>query len=120
MRVFLAGDSLVQDYTDEEFIAGWGQFLKQAVSKDCEVINMAKGGRSSRLFINEGRFDEIDKNIQKGDYLFIEFCHNDDNSKGYKTMFNRLVSTGICLNNIQMISIIHIQRMEAREHTSGF
>lgn len=94
MRVFLAGDSLVQDYTDEEFIAGWGQFLKQAVSKDCEVINMAKGGRSSRLFINEGRFDEIDKNIQKGDYLFIEFCHNDDNSKGYKTMFNRLVSTG--------------------------
>ena len=94
MKIYLAGDSLVQDYTDEEFIAGWGQYLKQMACNDCEVINMAKGGRSSRLFINEGRFDKINDNIQKGDYLLIEFCHNDDNSKEYRTMFNRLVSLG--------------------------
>lgn len=94
MKIYLAGDSIVQDYTDEEFIAGWGQYLPYYVSSDAKVINYAKGGRSSRLFLNEGRFDEIEKNIETGDYLLIEFCHNDDASKPYNTMFNRLVELG--------------------------
>ena len=94
MNVYLAGDSIVQDYTDEEFIAGWGQYLPYYIASGNNVINYAKGGRSSRLFINEGRFDELDRHIGKGDYLLIEFCHNDDASKGYKTMFNRLVELG--------------------------
>ena len=63
MNIYLAGDSIVQNYTDEEFIAGWGQYLPYYVNKDARVINYAKGGRSSRLFINEGRFDELEKNI---------------------------------------------------------
>ena len=94
MNIYLAGDSIVQNYTDEEFIAGWGQYLPYYVNKDARVINYAKGGRSSRLFINEGRFDELEKNIKAGDYLLIEFCHNDDATKEYKTMFNRLVELG--------------------------
>ena len=94
MNIYLAGDSIVQDYTDEEFIAGWGQYLPYYIASGNNVINYAKGGRSSRLFINEGRFDELDRHIGKGDYLLIEFCHNDDASKGYKTMFNRLVELG--------------------------
>ena len=53
MKIFLAGDSIVQDYTQEEFIAGWGQYLPKFLKKDVEVVNCAKGGRSSRLFINE-------------------------------------------------------------------
>ena len=52
MNIYLAGDSIVQNYTDEEFIAGWGQYLPYYVNKDARVINYAKGGRSSRLFIN--------------------------------------------------------------------
>ena len=67
MNIYLAGDSIVQNYTDEEFIAGWGQYLPYYVNKDARVINYAKGGRSSRLFINEGRFDELEKNIKAGD-----------------------------------------------------
>ena len=94
MNIYLAGDSIVQDYTDEEFIAGWGQYLPYYVNKAAHVMNYAKGGRSSRLFINEGRFDELERNIKEGDYLLIEFCHNDDASKEYKTMFNRLVELG--------------------------
>lgn len=94
MNIYLAGDSIVQDYTDEEFIAGWGQFLPQFFKSDVHVFNYAKGGRSSRLFINEGRFEEIDRRIQAGDYLFVEFCHNDDASKDYKSMFNRFVEPG--------------------------
>ena len=74
MNIYLAGDSIVQNYTEEEFIAGWGQFLPRFFKSDVNVFNYAKGGRSSRLFINEGRFEEIDRHIQSGDYLFIEFC----------------------------------------------
>lgn len=95
MNIYLAGDSIVQNYTEEEFIAGWGQFLPRFFKTDVNVFNYAKGGRSSRLFINEGRFEEIDRHIQSGDYLFIEFCHNDDDSKDYKSMFNRQTPLGV-------------------------
>ena len=94
MNIYLAGDSIVRNYTDEEFIAGWGQYLPEYVDSSVSIFNYAKGGRSSRLFINEGLFDTIASQIQPGDYLFIEFCHNDDASKEYKTMFNRLVELG--------------------------
>ncbi len=94
MKIYLAGDSLVQDYSDEEFIAGWGQYLKKYIRAPHEVINAAKGGRSSRLFINEGRFDAIDRQLQRNDYLLIEFCHNDDATKEYRTMYNRLTPLG--------------------------
>lgn len=95
MKIYLAGDSIVQDYKDEEFIAGWGQYLKFFFTKNTSIINHAKGGRSSRLFINEGRFDELFKNVSENDYVFIEFCHNDDASKDYKSMFNRTTELGI-------------------------
>lgn len=94
MKVYLAGDSIVQNYTPEEFIAGWGQYLPFFL-RDTEVINYAKGGRSARLFINEGRFDLLFEQVAAGDYVLIEFCHNDDASKEYKTMFNRLTSLGM-------------------------
>ena len=94
MNIYLTGDSIVQNYTEEEFIAGWGQYLPEYIDSSVNVYNYAKGGRSSRLFINEGRYDAIAAKIQSGDYLFIEFCHNDDASKDYKTMFNRLVALG--------------------------
>lgn len=94
MKIFLAGDSIVQDYIQEEFIAGWGQYLPKFLTEDAQVVNCAKGGRSSRLFINEGRLELISRQLQKGDYLFIEFCHNDDATKEYKTMFNRLTPLG--------------------------
>lgn len=94
MNIYLAGDSIVQNYTKDEFIAGWGQYLSDFFLPKVSVYNFAKGGRSSRLFINEGRFDELYGQVTKGDYVFIEFCHNDDASKEYKTMFNRLVELG--------------------------
>lgn len=48
MNIYLAGDSIVQNYTEEEFIAGWGQFLPRFFKSDVNVFNYAKGGRSSR------------------------------------------------------------------------
>lgn len=43
MNIYLAGDSIVQNYTEEEFIAGWGQFLPRFFKPDVNVFNYAKG-----------------------------------------------------------------------------
>jgi lysophospholipase L1-like esterase len=42
-----------------------------------EIRNHAKGGRSSRTFLTEGRWDSIMKTIKKGDYVLMQFGHND-------------------------------------------
>lgn len=93
--IFLVGDSLVQSYEDDEFIGGWGQYLPYFFDESkVNIENFAKGGRSSRSFINEGRLKLVKQEIKKGDYLFIEFCHNDDDTKNYETMYNRLTPLG--------------------------
>ena len=43
MKIYLAGDSIVQNYEKEEFIAGWGQFLPFFIKDGVEVVNDAKG-----------------------------------------------------------------------------
>lgn len=43
MNIYLTGDSIVQNYTEEEFIAGWGQFLPRFFKSDVNVFNYAKG-----------------------------------------------------------------------------
>lgn len=117
--IYLAGDSTVQAYADDAYIAGWGQYLDLFLEDDVVVVNAARGGRSSRSFINEGRlfnnksgenavsgfkytFSEnngksIEETIKEGDYLFIQFGHNDDDTKKYastSTMPDRLSPLG--------------------------
>lgn len=111
--IFLAGDSTVKTYEDDQYIAGWGQYLELFLDGEITVINAAHGGRSSRSFINEGRLFNIDDPnykysfsqnggksiedcIKEGDFLFIQFGHNDDASKlsNYLTIFDRMVPLG--------------------------
>ncbi len=108
--IFLAGDSTVKTYEENQFIGGWGQFLSYFLGEDVVVKNTAHGGRSSRSFINEGRLydipgstftfsqnggNSIADDIQEGDYLFIQFGHNDDDSKTYyPTMYDRMTPLG--------------------------
>jgi lysophospholipase L1-like esterase len=95
MSVFLAGDSIVKTYEPEEFTGGWGQYLHLFLDgRRVKMNNFAKGGRSSRSFINEGLLGEISSRIKEGDYLFIEFCHNDDETKSFDTMYNRMTPLG--------------------------
>lgn len=75
--VYLAGDSTVKTYLDTVSYGGWGQYLKDYLDDSATVSNHSIGGRSSRQFINEGTLDTILKEIQPGDYLFIQFGHND-------------------------------------------
>jgi len=103
--IYLAGDSTVKTYKDEQYIGGWGQFLNLFVDDNVDVINCAEGGRSSRSFINEGRLYDIENNtyfkgnsigdsIKEGDYLFIQFGHNDDDTKSGNTLADRMVPLG--------------------------
>lgn len=93
INIFLAGDSTVKDYSvNGMYMSGkaqnegsWGEYLQAFfdVSK-VKVLNYANGGRSTRNFINEGSLDKIAANIKAGDYLFIQFGHNDcSNASGY-------------------------------------
>ncbi|MBR1771626.1 MAG: hypothetical protein IJ747_06315, partial [Lachnospiraceae bacterium] len=93
INLFLAGDSTVKDYSAAGMYMGgkpqnegaWGEYLQNFFDKDkVTVVNYANGGRSSRNFINEGSLDKIAANIKAGDYLFIQFGHNDcSNASGY-------------------------------------
>jgi lysophospholipase L1-like esterase len=54
---------------------GWGQYLGQYL--DLTVVNDAIGGRSARSYTDEGRFDTIINTATSGDFVVIEFGHND-------------------------------------------
>ncbi|MCC7633286.1 GDSL-type esterase/lipase family protein [Stenotrophomonas rhizophila] len=78
-RVFIAGDSTAAEYGPERAPqAGWGQALQSYLDPAAwEVRNHAKGGRSTRSFIDEKRLDAIAAELQRGDVLLIQFGHND-------------------------------------------
>jgi len=77
--IYVVGDSTVQTYKDNVYPqTGWGQVLGYFFDASrVNVLNYAIGGRSSRTFIEEGRLDEVKGKLQKGDYLFVQFGHND-------------------------------------------
>lgn len=77
IKVFLAGDSTVKDYGDSNNIGGWGEFIVNYFTDEVQVVNKAEGGRSIRSYLNQGRLDEIINQGKKGDYVFIQFGHND-------------------------------------------
>jgi hypothetical protein len=76
--VYIAGDSTVQTY-DEYWRpeAGWGQMIPRFFSSDVSFKNHAIGGRSTKTFINEGRLDNILREIKPNDFFLIQFGHND-------------------------------------------
>jgi DNA sulfur modification protein DndE len=74
IRIVLVGDSTVTDS------AGWGAGFKQLLNDMAECVNTAAGGRSSKSFINEGRWEKA--LALKGDYYLIQFGHNDEPGKG--------------------------------------
>ncbi len=75
-RVFIIGDSTVANGNDS--IVGWGRELPSFFDTSRVVImNKARGGRSSRTFLNEGLWREILPQLQKGDFVLMQFGHND-------------------------------------------
>jgi len=78
--LYIIGDSTVQNGSGKgaDLLWGWGSFMNLYLNIDkIEIQNHAKGGRSSRTFLTEGRWDSIMKTIKKGDYVLMQFGHND-------------------------------------------
>jgi lysophospholipase L1-like esterase len=81
--IYLAGDSTVVDQ-DKEPWAAWGQMLPRFFNSHVAVSNQAESGETIRSFVVEKRFDKIFSTIQSGDYLFMQFAHNDQKpGKGF-------------------------------------
>ncbi|MCR4793083.1 MAG: rhamnogalacturonan acetylesterase [Lachnospiraceae bacterium] len=80
--IYWAGDSTVQFnniYTYPQ--TGIGQEMCRYLKKDIRVENHAKNGRSTKSFLDEGRFDTISRSLSEGDFLFIQFGHNDEKAE---------------------------------------
>ncbi|ADV82525.1 rhamnogalacturonan acetylesterase [Terriglobus saanensis] len=81
--IYLAGDSTVVDQ-DKEPWAAWGQMLPLFFSPAISIANHAESGETIRSFVGERRLAKIMSTIQPGDYLFVQFAHNDQKpGKGY-------------------------------------
>ena len=79
--IYLAGDSTMADYPAAHAPqTGWGQVLKLYAKPGVKVHNFARGGRSSKSFRNEGRWATLLNQVAPGDYVFIQFAHNDAHS----------------------------------------
>lgn len=78
--LFLIGDSTVKNGSGrgEGGLWGWGQVLAPLFDGErINVENHAIGGRSSRTFLTEGRWDRVVEKLQPGDFVLIQFGHND-------------------------------------------
>ncbi|MFI8378893.1 rhamnogalacturonan acetylesterase [Leeuwenhoekiella sp. NPDC079379] len=76
-NLFLIGDSTVAD-NGQPTKTGWGVYLQQHVDTTrMSVYNKARGGRSSRTFRYEGLWDAVKEQLQPGDFVLMQFGHND-------------------------------------------
>ena len=78
--LYTIGDSTMANKKDPDKNPehGWAQVLQPFFKDNVIVENKAVNGRSTKSFINEKRWDSIYKKLKKGDYVFIEFGHNDE------------------------------------------
>ncbi|MFG0772202.1 pectinesterase family protein [Vibrio plantisponsor] len=83
-RLFIVGDSTASNYSQDVFPRmGWGQAFADKFNNDqLVVVNAAQSGRSSRDFINGRWLSFIEPLVKPGDYLFIQFSHNDEKCNG--------------------------------------
>jgi lysophospholipase L1-like esterase len=78
IRVFLIGDSTMADKPIvDNPERGWGQMFPLFFNGNVIIDNRARNGRSTKSFIDEGRWKAVLDNLEQGDYVFIQFGHND-------------------------------------------
>lgn len=101
VKIFLIGDSTMADKTavQDNPERGWGMVLPSYFDEKIIIENHARNGRSTRTFIEEGRWAFVMNRIGKGDYVVIQFGHNDEvkekksytNPEAFKANFERMV-----------------------------
>lgn len=79
VRVFMAGDSTMSEKLVEAYPeTGWGMPFSHFFERAVLVDNRAMNGRSTRTFIEEGRWDGIVQELKASDFVIIQFGHNDE------------------------------------------
>lgn len=83
-KVHTIGDSTMATYDPNTTVTrGWGQMFQQFFKGDVTVNNRAKNGASSKSFYKESAYwQSVKKQIEPGDYVLIQFAHNDEKSNG--------------------------------------
>jgi rhamnogalacturonan acetylesterase len=76
--LYLAGDSTCATWPSTSVIQGWGASFPDYTT--LTVSNQAVSGRSARSYTREGRFDTIASTVKSGDFVVMEFGHNDGGS----------------------------------------
>ncbi|MEC1523346.1 rhamnogalacturonan acetylesterase [Neobacillus niacini] len=78
ITIYIAGDSTAASKLPEKRPeTGWGEAFQAYFKEDVRIENCAINGRSTKSFINEGHLARIENSIQPGDFLIIQFGHND-------------------------------------------
>lgn len=86
--IWIAGDSIAADHSYEDealyarFVHGWGEMLGDYLTEDAQIINKAISGETAKNFTVTGNYADIMKGIGKGDFLLVQFGHNDYKSAG--------------------------------------
>lgn len=78
--IYLCGNSTVVDQNNEPW-ASWGQMITRWFGPEVAISNHAESGLTARTFIASYRLDKILTTLKKGDYVFVEFGHNDEKEK---------------------------------------
>ena len=78
--IYLCGNSTVVDQNNEPW-ASWGQMITRWFGPEVAISNHAESGLTARTFIGAYRLDKILTTLKKGDYVFVEFGHNDEKEK---------------------------------------
>lgn len=79
VKVFMAGDSTMADKpVADNPERGWGMVFPSFFNDNVIIENHARNGKSTKTFISEGRWKFLISRVDKGDYVFIQFGHNDE------------------------------------------
>lgn len=82
IKIFIAGDSTAANKEVRAFPeTGWGMPFAYLFDSTVTVDNRAKNGRSTRTFISEGLWQKLIDDVSEGDYVFIQFGHNDESKE---------------------------------------
>ena len=117
---YIIGDSTVKngDGKNSNQLQGWGSFIDTFFdTTKITISNQAIGGRSSRTFLTDGRWDKILATLQKGDYVIMQFGHNDGGALD-DTARARGTIKGIGEDSVEIYN--PIRKMKEVVHTYGW
>ncbi|MFM1902458.1 MAG: hypothetical protein RLZZ440_358 [Planctomycetota bacterium] len=117
LTVFIAGDSTVTDQ-DSALYTGWGQMLPRFFKPGVAVFNNAQSGDSLGSFRGNGLLDQIWETARPGDYLLIQFGHNDQKDKregaGAFTTYKQDVADYVAQARARQMKPVLVTPMERR------